>query len=459
MQKFFFISVNVWIILCAALGGILYGYDIGVISGAILSIKASIPMDNAQLGLIVGAVLGGGLLGNLVTGTLADSYGRKKMILSACIIFILGVLLIMMANSFEQLFFARLTLGLGVGVISVAVPLYITEISPTHMRGRGMTAFQLFLTFGILLAYIIDLFFTQDNNWRAMFAVILVPAVILFFGMLCLPETPRWLLAKQRKQAARKVLGQLWPESHIQSELAIIESGLKKNQGQWLDLFKKNLLLPLSISLFIAIANQLTGINIIFQYAPLVLEKAGFTSHQVLMLGTIGLGAVNFFTTIISILLIDFVGRKRLLLFGTAGIVVAATGLIIIEHLGLSQAQSAFYSLAFLMVYVFSFAIGPGVVVWLAISELLPTKVRGKAIALCLFANSLSATVFASLFLYLTKAIGMEGIYTVFALSTLAYFLVAHFYLPETKARTLESIQLQFQGDKESSDSDSHFKA
>lgn len=438
-------NINFWIIACAALGGILYGYDIGVISGALLSIKKTIPMDNSQLGLIVGAVLGGGLVGNLITGSLADNYGRRTMILIACLIFIFGIGLILSAHSFYSLLAARLILGLGIGVISVAIPLYISEVAPAHIRGRGITAFQLFLTFGILLAYIIDLIFTASNNWQAMFAVILIPATILLIGMWFLPETPRWLLAKNRGNQAKAILQKIRPAHQVPKELEEIKNSFKRSEGSWLDLFSKKLALPLFISLFIAIANQLTGINVIFQYAPIVLEKAGFDSHSILMLGTIGLGAVNFITTILSILLIDYVGRKRLLMFGTAGIVISALGLILIPHLLLAPHMEAYYSLCGLLVYVFSFAIGPGVVVWLAISELLPTKVRGKAVALCLFANSLASTIFASVFLHLINLIGMQGIYTIFAASTSGYFLVACFLLPETKAKSLEAIQSYFQ--------------
>ncbi len=444
MLKKFDSKINFWIIACAALGGILYGYDIGVISGALLCIKKSIPMDDSQLGMIVGAVLGGGLIGNLFTGSLADNYGRRTMIIIACFIFIVGIAIILFANSYYPLLIARLILGLGVGVVSVAIPLYISEIAPTQIRGRGITAFQLFLTFGILFAYIIDSIFIPSNSWHAMFAVILIPSITLLIGMWFLPETPRWLLAKDRNELALQILQKIRPADKVASEIQEIKESFDEDKGSWFDLLSRKLALPLFIGLFIAIANQLTGINVIFQYAPMILQQAGFNSHSTLMLGTIGLGAINFVTTIISISLIDFLGRKQLLIFGTTGIVISACFLAFLPHLDLPAQTQAIYSLAGLLIYVFSFAIGPGVVVWLAISELLPTKVRGKAIALCLFANSLASTIFSGIFLHLIDWIGMHGIYLIFAISTFAYFLVATFLLPETKSKSLESIQAYF---------------
>jgi len=438
-------TMTFWIITCAALGGILYGYDIGVISGALLIIKKTIPMNDYELGMIVGAVLGGGLIGNIVTGSLADRYGRRTLILTACYIFILGIICILFANNFIELLISRLILGVGVGVVSVAVPLYLSEMSPAAMRGRSITAFQLFLTFGIVLAYVVDLLFTPSASWHAMFAVILIPAIILLVGMQLSPETPRWLLANQQQAEATRVLKLTRPADEVDTEYQEITASLQHEEGGWRELFSASLVLPLSIALLIAIFNQLTGINSIFQYAPIVLQKAGFGTSSVEMLGTIGLGAVNFVTTIISLCLIDYLGRRFLLRLGTGGIIVSAVFLALIPHFGLTASQASTVSLIALLVYVFSFAIGPGVVVWLVISELLPTKVRGKGVALCLFVNSLASTILATVFLHLLKLIGMSGAYWLFAGLTVPYFLIATYMLPETKHKSLEAIHHYFQ--------------
>lgn len=428
-------------VFCAGLGGILYGYDIGVISGALLFVQKTIPMTDAQIGFIVGAVLTGGLVGTLITGPLADRYGRRSMILFACLLFAIGILTIILSSTFTGLLCARLLLGIAVGVVAVAVPLYLTEVAPANIRGRSMTIFQLLLTFGILLAYFVDLLFTPSGNWRGMFAVILVPVAALFFSMLFLPETPRWLLSKNRQDAARKVLAKTRIPEEIENEFNQITASLQHTESSWRALFTRNLWLPLFASLMIAICNQLTGINVLLQYAPLVIQKSGLHSEIATMFGTIGIGFINFCGTILSFFLVDKIGRRSLLIVGTAGIVVAYTYLGLLPHfLPESQLQAELALLGF-FAFILFFAIGPGVVVWLAMSELLPTKVRGKALALALFLNSLAASILSTVFLTIQTHLGMSGTYFLFAGFTLVYLFVAIFLLPETKGKTLEEIQ------------------
>ncbi|MCL5260067.1 MAG: sugar porter family MFS transporter [Gammaproteobacteria bacterium] len=440
-------SFTFFIIACAGLGGILYGYDIGVISGAMLFIQKSIPMTQSQLGVIVGGMLSGCMVSTLVAGQLADSFGRKTMIIAACSIFAVGIICILSAQSFAMLFSARLLLGVGVGIVSVAVPLYLSEIAPANIRGRSITTFQLLLTFGIVFAYFIDLLFTPSGNWRAMFAVILIPVAILLISMLFLPETPRWLLSKNRRNDAEKVLlkTQSIDESKIELELEQIETALKTTKESWRALFARNLWLPLFVSLAIAICNQLTAINVLLQYAPLIIKKAGFHSDVFSMFGTIGIGSVNFLTTILAFFLIDRFGRRKLLITGTSGIIIAYLFLGFLPYLGFAEQTQAQLSFAGLITYIFFFAIGPGAVVWLAMSELLPTKVRGKGLALALFLNSLTSALLSTLFLPLQQFLGMSGSYFLFAGCTVVYFLVATFLLPETKNKTLEEIQLFYE--------------
>lgn len=431
-----------FIIFCAGLGGVLYGYDIGVISGALLFVQKTIPLTQNQVGFIVGAVLTGGLVGTLITGKLADGFGRKKMIIAACLVFIVGILLILIAKDFYSLFIARLLLGIGVGVVAVAVPLYLTEIAPANIRGRSVTIFQLLLTFGIVLAYFVDLLFVPSGNWHGMFAVILIPASILFFGMLILPESPRWLMTKNKSDKALKVLLRTRPETEAHFEFAQINESLKVvSTGNFSALFVRKLWVPLTVALVIAICNQLTGINVLLQYAPLVIKNAGLDSAFGTMLGTVGIGLVNFLVTVLAFFLIDYFGRRILLIIGTAGVIVAYIYLGILLHIVPVSRLQAELSLVGFFAYIFFYAIGPGVVVWLAISELLPTQVRGQAVALGLFANSLAAAILSTTFLMIQSSLGMSGTYFLFAGFTMIYFLTALFYLPETKGKTLEEIQ------------------
>jgi len=440
-------SFTLFIIFCAGLGGILYGYDIGVISGALLFVQKTIPMTQNEVGFIVGAVLTGGLVGTLITGPLADKFGRRTMILFACIIFIIGITAILLATSFTTLLLARLLLGIGVGVVAVAVPLYLTEIAPAKIRGRSVTVFQLLLTFGIVLAYFVDLIFTPSENWRAMFAVILIPATILFLSMLILPETPRWLMSKNHHEKAKHVLAKTHHAAEALTEFNQIFDSLNRAGGNWKMLFARNLWLPLFVALVIAACNQLTGINVLLQYAPIVIKESGLNSNIGTMFGTIGIGLINFLGTILALFLIDHFGRKRLLIIGTLGIVIAYSYLGFLPHFispGRLEAELTLYGF---FGFIFFFAIGPGVVVWLAISELLPTKVRGQAVALCLFVNSLAASLLSTVFLPIEHTIGMANTYWLLAGFTSIYFLTALFLLPETKGKTLEEIQMFYTKD------------
>ncbi len=434
------------IAILVSIGGILYGYDMGVISGALLFINNTIPMNDTEVGLIVGAVLGGGLLGTLLAGPISDRFGRRFLIFLSSIIFIMGVISILLANTFALLLLARLLLGVGVGVVAVGVPLYVAEIVPSKDRGKYVTFFQLLLTFGIVLAYFVDLLFTPSGNWRAMFAVLLIPAGILFIGMFFLPETPRWLIANNRLEQAKKILRRIrQSESEVNQDIQEIQTSLLEIRKEtWRELFSHELLLPSFVAIAIAIFNQLTGINSFLQYAPLILKNAGINSNFISMLGSAGIGVLNFLFTIIAITLIDTLGRRPLLLIGIAGVICSEIFLGWVNYYIPHSPNAGILSLIGLLFYIMSFAIGPGVVVWLAISELFPTQIRGKGIAVCLFFNSLASTLLATMFLPLVKLLGMGQTYWLFAFFTLGYFLVAYFFLPETKARSLEEIQHHF---------------
>lgn len=439
--------LNYFIIFSAAIGGILYGYDIGVISGALLLIKHTIPLSDAQTGLIVGAVLGGGFISNLVTGALADNFGRRRLILLASLIFLCGIGLIVIAHQFIVLLMARLLLGFGVGIVTVAVPLYISEVAPAQIRGIGMNVFQVLLTFGILLAYFVDLIFVKSGNWQAMFLVLLIPTALLFATMLVLPESPRWLIMRhQAVAAAEKILIQTRGKIQAAAELSDIMSSLKAEKNRWTDLLKRQLLLPLGLALSIAVLNQLTGINSIFQYAPLVIHNiTGNHSNSSLMQGTVLIGLVNFLTSIVALFFIERTGRKSLLLFGTAVLVICN---LMLGVMGSHAHPNATMQILFLLLWVFGFAIGPGVVVWLVFPEVLPNHVRGKGVALCLCFNSLCSAILSSVFLNIIDKFGMGHTFWLLGFFSLLYFVIVYTLLPETKGKTLEQIQRFFNLDR-----------
>lgn len=439
---------RLWIFAVAILvgiGGILYGYDIGVISGALFFIRQSIPMTDTQIGMIVGAVLGGGLIGTLIGGPLADRFGRKIMLIIASLVFIFGVGCILITNSFLDLLLSRFLLGIGVGIIAVAVPLYVAELVPADDRGKYVTFFQLFLTLGILLAFFVDLAFTPSGNWRAMFAVVLLPALILLLGAFRLPESPRWLVANGKPEKARLVLRRMRTKEQAESALIRIYESLQDTQGTWRELFSKQNILPVFIAISISILNQWTGINVFLQYAPIILQKAGINSNFAAMLGSVGIGLLNLLCTLLAIFLVDRVGRRPLLLIGVMGVFVATIFLGFVNYLTLSITLEGVLSLIGLFIFIVFFAIGPGIIVWLVISELFPTRVRGKGIAICLFMNSFAGMILATIFLEIVALINVSGMYWLCAGFSLIYWLLSYFLLPETKAKSLEDIQHYFQ--------------
>ena len=262
-----------------------------------------------------------------------------------------------------------------------------------------MTMFQLLLTFGIVMAYCIDLIFTPSGNWRAMFAVVLIPALVLFFGMLFLPESPRWLVANNQIELARGILKRI-RNSHqeVEQDIQTIHAGLQATEGAWLELFSRAFWVPTIVALAIAVFNQLTGINSFLQYAPVILKNAGIGSDFVTMIGSAGIGILNFLCTIIAITLIDTLGRRPLLLIGVAGVMLSECYLGFVQVMATDPYTTGILSLIGLFSFIVFFAIGPGVVVWLAISESFPTRMRGKGMALCLFFNSLAANITRHIF-------------------------------------------------------------
>ncbi|MBL4647960.1 MAG: sugar porter family MFS transporter, partial [Gammaproteobacteria bacterium] len=438
-------------ILCSGIGGILYGYDVGVFSGAMPFIKQllfphlSTQAMTIKIGILGGAVFGGGLIGTLITGYLSDRFGRRTMIIAASLLFISGIILILFVSTFWELLAARIVLGIAVGVVSVAVPSYLTEIAPTAIRGKSVAIFQVFLTLGILLAYLVDLYFTPSGNWRAMFAVIAIPTFILLISMIVLPESPRWLVSHIKIKKAMAVLGKTRSPVEAHQEMQEIIASLKEKRSHWADLFQKRLALPLFLAIFVAVFNQFTAINAFLQYAPSIFKSAGLASNVGAISSTIYLGSVNFIVTIISLFLVDHVGRRLLLIAGTAGIVLSYVFLAVTSGMAFSAHTHSILALIGLLSFVACFAIGPGVVVWLVLSELFPTEIRGKGIALSLFASSLSAWLVTTLFLPLKNYLGLSGSYWLFAACTVIYCVVVLVLLPETKQKSLEQIQRELQ--------------
>lgn len=313
--------------LFAAIGGILYGYDVGIISGAFLFVHHDIHMSSFEMEWMVGAVFWGGAVATLVTGFLCDLIGRRKMIIISSICFVIGVLMVSLAHAYMTLLLGRLIQGVGVGVVTIVVPLYLAESVPTHIRGRAVSCFQLLLTLGILLASLIGLFFTPTGNWRGMFLSSLVPGVLLFLGGLCLPDSPRWLCLKGRYDKALAVLCKSRHQKDAFQELEQIKSAIVRGHEDKghnpISIWKKRFIVPFIIVLCAACLQQLTGVNSILQLSAVILKQGGLSSNVVAMLGSSAITGLNFVVTMVAILLVDKMGRKFLLSVGTGGACIA----------------------------------------------------------------------------------------------------------------------------------------
>jgi len=318
----------------AALGGLLFGYDTGVISGALIFIRKSFELSVFQQEFVVSVVLVGASIGALSGGRLADRFGRRMMLIVTSLIFIAGAILCAAAMSVAALAIGRTIVGLGIGFASSTVPLYISEVSPADARGWQVSLFQLAITVGILAAYLVDYGFAKTENWRWMLGLAVVPGVLLGLGMLFLPETPRWHANRGHIPLARSILAKIRGTDNVDAEFREIQATLQQaeERGKISDLLLPEVRPALIIGIGLAIFQQVTGINTVIYYAPRIIQSAGISSVSGAILATAGIGMVNVIMTVVSMWLIDRVGRRPLLLTGIAGMIVSLGVLGYIFH-------------------------------------------------------------------------------------------------------------------------------
>ncbi len=434
-----------YLIIVSALAGTLYGLDIGVINGALHFIREEMHLTPVEEGLIVGAVLYGGAIAIVVTGFLSDMFGRKKMIILSAIIFIIGVFCTSHSHEFATLLAGRLIMGIGVGVSAILIPLYLSESVPAQIRGRAVACYQLFLTAGIFLAYVVGWAFSSTGNWRAMFDVLAIPGAILFIGSLFIPESPVWLFMKKRVEQVKSILGKLHGHEESENIFSEMTNLCEEQKGEpFSAIFKKKAyIVPFVIALFVACLTQLTGVNCLLQYASTIFTEAGVQSQASSNLLSMWLGFVNFIMTIIALSLIDKLGRKFLLTISTGGVVIFL-GLMGVASLMNASSFKVILMAVSMYGFAMSYAVGIGVVVWLAMSELLPNKIRSVGLGICLFCNSMISSVLANVFPVLTESIGYSGIFFMLAGCSVVYFVIAAFIMPETKGKTIEEIEEYF---------------
>jgi len=426
----------------AALAGLLFGYDTGVISGAILFLKDQFNLTSVLVEKVVSSVLLGAVMGAAFSGAVADKLGRRRSIVITGILFSLGAIGSAFASSIPVLIACRFMIGLAIGVASYVAPLYISEISPADVRGALVSLNQLMITCGIVVSYLVDYALTLGRDeWRWMFGLGAVPAVILLIGMIFLPESPRWLVSRGFIDKARKVLTRTGAGKSADTEIDNITKTLSEKKCCWREVFQPWVRPALLVGIALAFFQQATGINTIIYYAPTIFEFAGFGSHRVAILATVGVGAVNVLMTLVAIWLLDKVGRKPLLYVGMTGMVLSLAVLGIAFYLPSMSGFLKWIAVGSVVVYIASFAISLGPIFWLMIAEIYPLKIRGRAMSLATVANWGFNMLVAATFLTLIEKLGKAGTFWLFSFVAVLGIVYCYFFVPETKGYTLEEIE------------------
>lgn len=445
--------------LTAAIGGFLFGFDTAVISGTISFVKSQFALNTIEEGWYVSSALVGCIVGVSFAGALSDRFGRKKVLLLSSLLFLASTIGCTVAPTHLVLTLSRLVAGTGIGVASMLAPLYISEIAPAAYRGRLVALYQLAITLGILCAYFSNAlvlgiserstfsagllqWIYKDEIWRGMFASMTVPNLAFLLLLLFIPESPRWLISKGFTEKARSVLTRIQTRGASDNAYAEMVATIQSERASISQLFRSGLRIALLIGILLPIFSQISGINVIIYYGPKILSEAGFSISAALG-GQVTIGIVNVLFTLLAIWQVDKIGRKPLLLFGIAGVVVAlvAVGLFFFFHIAQGTILIIFI---LLFIACFAFSLGPGT--WIVISEIFPTHIRGRAMSIGTFALWSANAVVGQLFPWMLENIGPAGTFWTFAAICLPAFFFVWKVLPETKGKTLEEIERSLTG-------------
>ncbi len=439
----------------AATGGLLFGFDTGVISGAKPFFREFWDLTDKQVEWITTAGLIGAILGAMLSGRITDVIGRKKVILASAVIFAGGALWTGYAGSPEMLFAGRLFLGIAIGISSYAVPMYIAGISPVKQRGALVSSFQLLITVGIFVSYLSDYGFAEENNlesWRPMFIVGVIPAIILLVGMLVLPETPRFLMAKGKEKKGRQILEKIEEPHLVEEAIEKMKKEIalsKESAHSWREIFSPWLKSALFIGIGIMFVQQFVGINTVIYYSPEIFQDAGFASKTAAIAASVSVGVVNVLFTIVSMTLIDRIGRRKLYFIGLYGIVFSLFALGLMFLIGDSLGDMLkWFTVGLVLLYIIFFAISLGPLGWLIISEIYPLKVRGVGMSIGALSNWTFNALVTFTFLTLINLLSATGAFWLYALIGIGGIVWGHYFIPETKNVTLEDIEEQWRAGK-----------
>ncbi|WP_380180310.1 sugar porter family MFS transporter [Kalamiella sp. sgz302252] len=436
-------AMTLFVCLLAALAGLLFGLDIGVIAGALPFIAKDFNVTAHQQEWIVSSMMFGAAVGAVGSGWMSSHLGRKKSLMIGAILFVIGSLWSAMAGSADMLIVARVLLGLAVGVASYTAPLYLSEIAPEKIRGSMISLYQLMITIGILGAYLSDTAFSYTGEWRWMLGVITIPAALLLVGVCFLPNSPRWLAAKGNFRDAQRVLDRLRDTSEqAKRELDEIRESLKIKQSGW-NLFKtnSNFRRAVWLGILLQVMQQFTGMNVIMYYAPKIFEIAGFTNTTEQMWGTVIVGLINVLATFIAIGLVDRWGRKPTLKLGFLVMAVGMGVLGTMLHVGIHSSGAQYFAIAMLLMFIVGFAMSAGPLIWVLCSEIQPLKGRDFGITVSTATNWIANMIVGATFLTMLNSLGNANTFWVYAGLNIVFIILTIVLIPETKNVSLEHIE------------------
>lgn len=423
----------------AALAGLLFGFDTGIISGALLFIEKDFALTTSMKGAIVSSVLMGAMMGSLLSGSLTDRFGRRRLMLIISALFITGTAIASLASTVNAILYGRLIIGLAIGIGSYTAPLYIAEVAPYELRGALVSLNQLMITIGILCSFIIDFAFTNTHgSWRWMFGIGLVPAILLSIGMLFLPESPRWLVKQKMMDKAVATLSQLRKTNRVEDELNDIKNSLQLKKATFADIFSPWIRPVLFLGAMLGFIQQVTGINTIIYYAPTIFKMAGFANDATSILATVGIGIVNVIATVFAIIFLDRIGRRPLLLAGLIGMCFSLLGLAATFYFNMN---TPWLAMICTFAYIICFAFSLGAILWLVVSEIFPLDVRATAMGIAVFSCWFWNCVVSYTFLALLENFGAAATFTFYAVMCIFSFIFCYYKTPETNGVTLEQIE------------------
>ena len=424
-----------------AISGFLFGYNTGVINAVLLFLRRQFTPSDLQSEIAASAILVGALLGAAGASVIGDRYGRKKSLIFAAVLFTITPLAAAAANSVAIFSLARLFSGLAIGLASVLTPVYIAEIAPSKNRGALVSLNQLGIVIGILASYIAGWWLSGlgENNWRWMLAVAAIPSLIFFFGLFVIPESPRWLISRGRTNEAMGTLVRLIGQKAAADEVNAVNSATLDEQGSWSEIFSGHMRKRLGVGMSLAIFSQVTGVNAVLYYGSVIIsEHFPSQSAGMALASNVVIGLVNLVATIVAMIFVDRWGRRVILMTASGGMAVALA--ILVAGLNIKGAP-AYLMLASILFYVAFFAFGMGPGPWLIISEIFPTKVRGRAASVATSTLWSGALLVTFTFLSLVNFLKLSGTFTLFGALSAACFLYVWTSVPETKGKTLEEIQ------------------